>query len=57
VNEPLSSLREEMRQGFADMRAEMRQGFIEARTAKDEGLVAVRGGSSCDARPTNLSSP
>jgi len=28
VNEPLSSLREEMRQGFADMRAEMRPGFI-----------------------------
>jgi chromosome segregation ATPase len=43
VNEPVSSLREEMRQGFADMRAEMRQGFIEVRTEMDEGLAAVRG--------------
>ncbi len=53
VNEPLSTLREEMHQGFIDMRAEMRQGFIgvrtemrqsliEVRTEMDEGLAAVR---------------
>jgi len=39
VNEPLSSVREEMRQGFA----EMRQGLIEVRTEMREGLAVVRG--------------
>jgi chromosome segregation ATPase len=43
VNEPLSRLHEEMRQGFIDMRAEMRQSLIEVRTEMHEGLAAVRG--------------
>jgi chromosome segregation ATPase len=39
VNEALSSLREEMRQGFA----EMHQGLSEVRTEMREGLAALRG--------------
>ena len=39
----MSSLHEEMRQGFIDMRAEMRQSLIEVRTEMHEGLAAVRG--------------